>query len=75
MKQDGTKYEEEAYNNPLFIEASKKLQKQLEDEEYKHSGKLWFLFCSLPPIRIANVFQGFFNSAAFSGKVGLSFLF
>ena len=40
MKTDATKYENEAYENPAFVQALTNLQKQLENEEYKKSGNL-----------------------------------
>ena len=38
MKTDAAKYENEAYENPAFVQALTNLQKQLENEEYKKSG-------------------------------------
>ena len=41
MKQNELKYEIAADNEPMFLEAKKKLEEQLQSEEYKKSSRLF----------------------------------
>ena len=41
MKQNELKYEIAANNEPMFLEAKKKLEEQLQSEEYKKSSRLF----------------------------------